>query len=659
MFRKLVSNLPFNPSLVGQVSFYAKRIHQEASLRRMGFVLVAIAMFIQMFAVIAPPEKSLAASDNHIINGLKTRSDILAAWDRSGSDIPAIYGKFGVSRDDIAKLPMNPNASIKSTSDDWWTIGRNSLSNYSNVANQYKKTEITIKINANLNVYMRDLQAWDIKNPYNLYQAFTGTKASDKSQFWILVDCGNYTQKGKFTPKNPNLEIKKSAITNTNPVKPGDKFTYRIEYRNTQPDSLAQNVVISDELDLDHYTVISPKGLPITGNTLNYPVGNLAYSANYKVLDIVVQLKNPYPAGTLKTCNVGKLTSSNAGTEQSGPACVTIVRPCQYNPKILENNPECKPPKPPKPCKYDPAYPEDDKIHCVPAKVYCSLVDTEIDRSTRVVKFKTEVTSTNDKNTVVLNYVYDFGDGSAKLTNTSKLLTDMASHKYPVGSFNSRVVVNYTSTGVSGQQKVECSDHITFDQEKPAGEIKKVKNITQNLEGDQAINTLVKAGDVLEYTLITTNSNDAARKNYVVSDYIGDVMDYADIDLAFLKDQGGSYDTATKKVMYENITLPAKGEIAKSFRVKIKNPIPSTNSPSAVSGAFDCKISNKYGNETSMSVTCPVIKSLENLPNTGPGASLIGGFIVTLVAGYFLARSRLLARELDIIKTEYAPSGTI
>ena len=81
MFKKLISNLPFNPSLLGQVSFYAKRLKAEESIRRMGFGFMALAMFIQMFAVFAPPQKSLASSNDHIISGLNSRDDILRAWD--------------------------------------------------------------------------------------------------------------------------------------------------------------------------------------------------------------------------------------------------------------------------------------------------------------------------------------------------------------------------------------------------------------------------------------------------------------------------------------------------------------------------------------------------------------------------------------------------
>jgi hypothetical protein len=58
-----------------------------------------------------------------------------------------------------------------------------------------------------------------------------------------------------------------------------------------------------------------------------------------------------------------------------------------------------------------------------------------------------------------------------------------------------------------------------------------------------------------------------------------------------------------------------------------------------------------------MSVQCPAVKGIETLPNTGPGTSLIGGMGITLVVGYFFARSRLLAKEVNIIRTDFAMTG--
>ena len=63
MFKKIVSHLPFSPTLVGQLGFYAKRLSKEQASRRVGLILTALALVVQYFAVFVPPESANAAKD--------------------------------------------------------------------------------------------------------------------------------------------------------------------------------------------------------------------------------------------------------------------------------------------------------------------------------------------------------------------------------------------------------------------------------------------------------------------------------------------------------------------------------------------------------------------------------------------------------------------
>ena len=189
------------------------------------------------------------------------------------------------------------------------------------------------------------------------------------------------------------------------------------------------------------------------------------------------------------------------------------------------------------------------------------------------------------------------------------------------------------------------------------GRQKKARNVTQNLNSEQTLASKARANDVIEYSLITTNTNIVNKKGYLVEDYIGDVLDYADIDMAYLESQGGKFNAVTKVISWDNETIPAKGELQKLFRVKMKSSIPVTRAPSASSTSYDCKIQNGYGNEISMGVECPVLKQVEQLPNTGPGQSVFFAFAITTVSGYFFARSRLFTKELGIIKQEFTYGG--
>lgn len=650
MFRKLVSNLPFSPGLINQVGFYADRLRQERSIRRMGFVFIALTMVVQILAVAVPPERSLASSSNHIINGIKTRNDILSAWDQTGSDIPKIYGAFGVTRADIEKLPNNPNSTVKSTGADYWSIGRNSLSGYSGVAQKYKNSQLTVQYDGqdttttrdDRYVYHRQLKAWDIRNPYNVYKAFKGTISATGDTFWILVDCGNLTVIGKYKPPKeeppkPKITIKKSIVDRPTTLNPGDTYTYRLEYRNTVKDSLAENVVIEDQLDTKYFDVISPKEHLTTTGFFRYSVGGLAYTDNYKVLTITVRLKDQITSGT-SVCNVARITSTNASTMNGNEVCIGVITPCPYDDSIPDvNNP-----------------------NCVEPKLVCSVVDAAINRTTRKVTYKTIVTSTNPLNTTVKRYDYDYGDGSEESFESNQL-SHQAMHTYAPGDYETTVTVYYRTTGQdeANDKNVSCTTPISFDEDEPLGQTKDVKNITQNKEGESAISSLVEAGDVLEYGLTTINSQNYDRVEIEVSDYIGDILDYATLDLAFLEEQGGTYDDKTNKLIWEDITIPANSSVVQYFRVKIKDPIPSTNSPSAVSTNYDCKISNEYGTEITMSINCPLVKGLETLPNTGPGSSLIMMTGITSVIGYFFARSRLLAKEVSLIRRDFIATGGV
>ncbi len=184
-----------------------------------------------------------------------------------------------------------------------------------------------------------------------------------------------------------------------------------------------------------------------------------------------------------------------------------------------------------------------------------------------------------------------------------------------------------------------------------------MKNITKDKTGKAAVDTVLSGNDVLEYTLTTSNTQNYERTGIEVSDYIGDILDYATLDLTSIEQQGGVFDEASKKIIWKDIKIPANGQVLHSFKVTVKSPIPATNAPSNVSTGYDCKISNSYGNEITINLDCPLIKRIETLPKTGPGSSIIMLSFITTLVGYFFARSRLLVKELDIVRTEYAMTG--
>lgn len=642
MFKKLVANLPFNPSLITQVGFYSDRLRQEKSLRRMSFVFMALAMIVQSIAVMSPPEKSLASSTTNLMNGLTKKSDILAYYDNPASNVKAIFQKYNLTREDLEGLTDKPNYTIfTNDGNDWWTVGQYSLQLRSDVKQVYKDNERTVQYAPGKYVYERQWRAFDIINKNGQYRtAWQGTSKATGQKFWIVQSCGNLTWISDWktptpTPK-PELQIDKS-ISKSGPLAPGDTFSYRISYRNKIAGSAAaKDVTITDQLDIGSFDVVSPKNLSISRTGfLSYPVGSLPYSPDTKVLEITVKLKDPLASGT-EVCNDGaSIVASNAPRVNAQKKCISVLVKCPFDASIANNNPNCTQPK-----------------------VTCALMDIGLNLSIREALFKTTVSSSNDSLVTIQSYEYDFGDGS-KSTVDSNQFTNEISHRYEAGTFLASVKVNFTAPTESGQtkQQVSCSRPVTFEEDLPLGQQKMVENITRGLKNDDAIGSKVGAGEVLEYTLITLNTQNYDRTGITISDYIGDILDYATLDEGALTQSGGTYDKEQKKIYWENVTLPANSKKEHRFRITMLNPIPATNRPNDQAADFDCVISNLYGDKVELDVACPAVKGIETIPNTGPGTSLAIVTFFTAVIGYFFARASLLQKELNLVRSDYVATG--
>jgi uncharacterized repeat protein (TIGR01451 family) len=199
MFRKLLSNLPFNPSLIGQVSFYTKRMHREESLRKVGLVFVVLALVVQMFAVVSPPEPTLAESNNDIVRGgFSSREQAVNYCRTNTQDFGKILGYFKISCDALAGAST---VSIKSTdhSKQLHSMGR--VAQGPVIARTGKPTnEYPVMINGT-QYFMRNLWAWD-SGAHSTYKVLQ-VKNSDGATIKVLFNCGNIVTVGKYTPPPP------------------------------------------------------------------------------------------------------------------------------------------------------------------------------------------------------------------------------------------------------------------------------------------------------------------------------------------------------------------------------------------------------------------------------------------------------------------------
>lgn len=206
------------------------------------------------------------------------------------------------------------------------------------------------------------------------------------------------------------------------------------------------------------------------------------------------------------------------------------------------------------------------------------------------------------------------------------------------------------------REQPPCKDNDNDDSSVCVIAHKKAVNNSQNA-GD-ANGSVAQPGNEITYTLIATNTsiNNRTVKGFVIQENIGDVLEYADISNL----HGGTIGQ-DNTVRWPAVDIKPGESIEKQITVKVKNNIPSTPSPASNPGSFDCKMTNVYGDTVDIHLPCSPEKRIEqvsgSLPNTGPGETLAVAFLVTAVAGYFFARSRLMAKELNIVRTDYANSG--
>jgi uncharacterized repeat protein (TIGR01451 family) len=191
MFRKLISNLAFSPALVGQLSFYAKRLRTEETTRRIGLIFTALALIVQAFAVFTPPESANAANGNNIIyGGFKDKNELLSIYDQNKDsaghgDIQQIYSYFGITRQDIVNGQFatfnsrDQNLGIKS-------VGR---STYAWQQDPLAITGTATTVYESL-LYKFDSTSWTTTHGSS-YTAVIGKRAVDGQWFAIMAGCGN------------------------------------------------------------------------------------------------------------------------------------------------------------------------------------------------------------------------------------------------------------------------------------------------------------------------------------------------------------------------------------------------------------------------------------------------------------------------------------
>ncbi len=322
MFKSLVSNLPFSPALIGQLGFYARRLKQEETTRKLGLIFTALAVVVQSFAVFSPPEAQAVASNQNIIyQGVRDKSDFLRIYDantdsQNHRDIQQIYSYFGVTRADIERA-QEGTFNSRSFNLGIWSVGRNSY----DAGTEYEQAHAIPGTSST--VFARKLWRFD-KLPYtqkngSTYKGLIGKKASDGTWFAISYDCGNLAFTN-FPPPPPTPEAACNGLT----IHQINRTRYRLN----------ATASVKNGASISSYDFV-----------VNDAAGKQAAAAQVKTNTGSAQAEITLPKDGNYTALVTVQTSlgPRGGGSCQQPLTVSPEPRCPVNNSIVESNPKCKP----------------------------------------------------------------------------------------------------------------------------------------------------------------------------------------------------------------------------------------------------------------------------------------------------------------------------
>lgn len=626
MFRKIVSNLPFSPSLVGQLGFYARRLKKEQLTRKLGLVFTVLALVVQSFAIFSPPEPANAASSADFVRGgVRTMNEMLSAYD-SSNDLRDIFAYAGITREEIANAR---NGTVNSKGLISW--GRTP---HFSAAQGEVKHVIPRSNGGTSTVYSRPLALWDTtaytRANGSTYDAFIGHSAS-KGWFAIIKNCANLVTEETPEP-TPDGAIEADCDVIRGFAYDGRRLDMKVKvtlYAGGPPGS-------GEKIG----TVTANQASPNAPNVGGGHGFSLPVPEKFKQSDTatpVYGVMTPLPGWTSSTVNIGSASIP----------------------------PNCNP---------------------QPVAECTQLTIQRIDRT----RISMTAAATTENGATVSGYTFTIRDGSGAVIdehtiNSAELSTTSGEFDLPPGEYTAAVAVQTSlgertggncETPISIAEPERCplspeleandprcqpcpgDESIWIEDERCTAQIvqgKEAANLTRN--GENANGTTVQASDRIEYTIYVENIG-LTETEASIEENLKDVLEYSSLH----DNGGGNFDEETGILSWKNVTLQPGERQTRKFVVVLHDTIPATPQGVSEPTSYDCKMTNTFGNTIEIDVDCPLPKGIEQtvteLPKTGPGENLLFAGAVLAIAAFFYARSRLMSKEVRLIRKEYN-TGTI
>ena len=360
MFEKLLALLPYNPGLAHQMAFYSRRLREEAAIRRTGIVFLIMAFTIQFFAVLSPPQPTVASSSNDLINGgISSATDARRYCKNNTRHFADIMHHYGISCNTVGNAET---VRISSNGHDGklYSMGWNPQGQRNNKTNKRTNEQPVNVEGVNRPVYWRLLNSWD-SGGSSSYTALKLRNSSGKT-FWILYNCGNLVSVGippeERTPEPEEPTPEQPAPCQYNPALPANS-----------PECFP-HCPIPGKTHL-------PQNSPQCYNPCPY---NESIPANSPQCFEPCKYDNSLPANS--------------------PKC---FQPCEFNPNLPANSPDCKP------C--DKSAGSSDQLACVAVSKAASNITTGASDANGTTAHPNEVIeyklfATNNGKADVKNFVF-------------------------------------------------------------------------------------------------------------------------------------------------------------------------------------------------------------------------------------------------------------
>ena len=687
MFRKIVSNLAFSPALVGQLSFYAKRLRKEEATRRIGLIFTALALIVQSFAVFTPPEAANAASSRDFIHGgISSIEEFLKAYDKNQGNLKDIFTYAGVTRNEIKNTKLTT----------WKVSDTTSWGRRPAVSASQGEVKHSIRDkNGNIvtTVYSHPQSTFFRKGARDY-----GWVGHSKKLGWFAISkgCANLVSKRLPTPPSKPTAVcaalTRTALSRTSfrlnasaSLKNGASVSsYSFSVRDNRNKQVFTKTINTKNKSAQTNVNITTPGEYIANVTVKTSIGALS-GGNCRTSLVVKEL----PVKNIQVCDLVR------------QKMVTIKENAFDNKKHSLDERDCQKPDPVYTCdgisvvkKSRNTLTFSTKYSSKNGAVYKTTIYTVTDaKGKQLYKGPNQSFTKKEAGTYFVQAEVVFSlDGVDKTTTDNTCKKSFTIEPEPpvsekVCDLDSKKIITINTRDYDSKKHsrslTDCSIAVTPpcpvnpdilstspDCQPCPGDsslwVKDGECVAQIIEKKEALNlttkkdateSTVKANDVIQYTITVRNEG----KNEASADVVDELYDV--LEYTTLTNGGtGTFDEEKKTLTWEVTSLAPGKELSFTYTVKMKDTIPAMATGASDGFSYDCRMVNTFGNTITLNVECPPSKAVENvvqqLPKTGPGANMITAGVVIAIVTYFYARSRQLSKEVRLIRRDLN-SGTV